>query len=106
MPLIRRLCPGGPRPCCCAGVMANSTDQLPATREQIDAATQELRSLTSGRHKPLFDTAQKLARQGLSEDAVRRELLQIAGHDAKMQKKVRDAMKSLKGEAYRWLWAA
>ena len=84
--------------------MANSNDHLPVTREQIDAATQELRSLTTGRHRAVFMTAKALVGLGLPRDEVRAELMSVVGREPKMRKKVAEALMSLDGANYRWVW--
>ena len=70
------------------------------SRQQIDAATAQLRSLTEGRHQPIFDTALALSRLGLSSTEVEAELVFAVGSDSGMRRKVSDAMKSL--ERYGW----
>ena len=70
------------------------------SREQIDAATAQLRSLTEDRHQPIFDTALALCRLGLSSTEVESELVFAVGSDSRMRRKVSDAMKSL--ERYGW----
>jgi hypothetical protein len=63
-------------------------------------ATEELkstiRSKTSGRHEPFWRLAMQLAEQFHDEDKVRYELAQVAGSDAVLQKKARDAIASLR----------
>ena len=65
------------------------------SREKIDEVTAPLRSLTTGRNDPLFKAALRLRLLGLSKSEVEGELLQIAGHERKMRKKVSDALKQL-----------
>ena len=51
------------------------------SREQIDAATAQLRSLTRDRHQPIFDTGLALCRLGLSSTEVEAELVFAVGSD-------------------------
>jgi hypothetical protein len=66
-----------------------------ASRDQIDVTTANLRTLTTGRHEAIFDTAKELCRLGLSRAEVEAELLQAVGNESKMRKKVSDALRSL-----------
>ncbi len=51
--------------------------------------------MTKGRHRVLFQTAMALARMGLTREEIRLELMQGVGREAKMLKKVDDALASL-----------
>ena len=90
------------------GISSNPIIRVPASpivvpnsaREKIDAATSHLRSLTSGRHQAIFDTALALCRLGLSKTEVEMELMAAVGSESRMRRKVSDALKSLKG--YGW----
>ena len=80
----------GPRPWKSA---PNSLSVGPASREQINAALAKLASMTTGRHRVLFQTVMALARMGLTREEIRLELMQ--GREAKMLKKVDGALASL-----------
>ena len=63
------------------------------SREKIDEAVAYLQK--TGRREAIFDSAMNLCRLGLSRTEVEVELLHAVGREAKMQKKVSDALRYL-----------
>ncbi len=66
-----------------------------ATREQIDAATERLRSMTEGRHREVFMAGSRLRRLGLSKHEIEAQLLSVVGEERHMRKKIPGVIKSL-----------
>ena len=67
---------------------------------EIEIAESELKGMTSGRHRPLFDYGVLLARAGFGRDEIELKLGEIAGPKRKMRRKIRGILKSLSN--YGW----
>ncbi len=75
---------------------ANSILVPPANREQIDAATETLRSMKEGRNHELFMTGCRLRGLGLTQSEIEAELWSIIGRERHMRKKIPGVTKSLR----------
>ena len=89
-----------PRPTWEPPIDTDSNFASEVSRERIDEALRELRTLKEGRHKPLFDAAVALAKMGLQKMQIEQELIFAVGRETKMRKKIREALRSL--ERYGW----
>ncbi len=67
-----------------------------AQRAYVEWEKQEIRAMTEGRHKPLFDYAVRLRQMRMRPDEIERHLLEIAGSNRRMLRKVKHAMNSLR----------
>jgi hypothetical protein len=75
---------------------ANSSVAVTFLPDEINAATERLRSMKDGRHREVFATASRLADLGLSWAEIETELNAVVGSEPHMRQRVAGATKSLK----------
>ena len=64
----------------------------PVSEDAVEAIVGPLRSLTSGRHEPIFEAAKALARLGLTGGEVKSRLIGAVGSTREMKKKGKEAV--------------
>jgi hypothetical protein len=65
------------------------------SRTKIEAIVAPLRLMTEGRRRPIFDTANQLAKLGLSASRTKSELMAVVGHVPHLQRHVKESIESL-----------